>query len=375
VEIHALGASCRSSFVLDSESGGAGSAASSCPFPTAGMLAPFFLLFLRCSGVPMLDETAHDGANPEDQDAGRAGKRTTRAAAIPTNDEGADWVPLTLAPFFYSRRAYLRSPREWEEHLQQRMRGCNTKFELKLLTASRTIEITLATALGLRSYLDTDVRHGVTVDVIDGRGIYRGSLFAGTLIEFLRDERKWVQTKPDLEAAASEHHDFLRYLLGLLWFDFGKAVEADAARLMARKNSALAPFEHVLWDQWQYFRVDEEPQPQFKPWYGVPFVNHPSSATGPAGEKLYAIHVAPGRRDASTAGAGDGNLEQKCLQWVVKLLREYPDRPPEPLRRLRDQASSLFPGLSKKAFDFSYFRAREITGNRSWSKAGRPPKS
>jgi len=146
--------------------------------------------------------------------------------------------------------------------------------------------------------------------------------------------------------------------------------------MMARKNSVFSAFERITWDQWQLFTLDEKIDP-VENW-----LDHchnkqrrerlPATATGPCGERLFSIYIAPGddptRDDAL-------NCEEECLQWLLGMMRAFPDRRPKVLRELADEAVQLFPGLSKRAFDRSFTRAKTETGNLSWSKAGRPPKT
>jgi len=148
---------------------------------------------------------------------------------------------------------------------------------------------------------------------------------------------------------------------------------------MARKNSVLAPFEHVTWDQWQYFTLhnDEENDnslPVKTVWhdprdpYRSAARTSPSTATGPTGEHLYAIHLAPGVKRRNSP-------EDECLRWLLQLLRDYPERPPQPLPNLAKEAVSKFPGLSERGFRHCRLSAQTETGNWNWSRPGAPSKS
>jgi hypothetical protein len=101
-----------------------------------------------------------------------------------------------------------------------------------------------------------------------------------------------------------EWHRWLLQALFASWEeDFVQAVKAGAAYIMARKCSVLAPFERITWNQWQFFKIDQnlsQPRSQESKWGDPrgPQWKHvgdlPWTATGPAGERLYEIHIAPG---------------------------------------------------------------------------------
>jgi hypothetical protein len=158
---------------------------------------------------------------------------------------------------------------------------------------------------------------------------------------------------------------------------FVTAVRFGAAHIMARKHSVLAPFERITWNQWQFFHLDEnssKPRSRTSQWGDPrgPQWKHvgdlPWTATGPAGEKLYEIHIAPGARSAQH---GQLTPEQEVVGWLLKLLSDHPDHPPKPLPELAKQICSAFPALSERAFRQCLFRAQRQTGNRKWSEPGR----
>jgi hypothetical protein len=153
-----------------------------------------------------------------------------------------------------------------------------------------------------------------------------------------------------------------------------------AANIMARKNTVLAPFERISWDQWRYFELDDElgmHRLQDQRWGDPRSVSSTGwTATGPAGEKLYEIHIAPG---VVTIQPSDRNREnepeEKCLQWLAELIHDYPDRPPKPRDSLAQEAISKFAGLTTNGFLRCFTRAQALTGNQNWSRPGRFPKS
>jgi hypothetical protein len=142
-----------------------------------------------------------------------------------------------------------------------------------------------------------------------------------------------------------------------------RAVASGAAHIMARKNSPLAPFDRVFSDQWHFFSLDKD-----KAGFSFGDVYAPNSATGPQGEKLYAIHVAPGELSSD-------DPKRQCEEWLVQLIRQSPDRSPMPLTALAEDAVERYPGLSKSRFRDCLHDAQARTGNHRWSKAGAPKKS
>ena len=154
------------------------------------------------------------------------------------------------------------------------------------------------------------------------------------------------------------------------------APRGDPPLIVARKHSILAPFERITWNQWQHFQLDEnpsQPQPRASDWgdprgsYCWHVADVPWTATGPAGEKLYDIQIAPGTRSAIQSQF----TEQEVIGWLANLLREHPDESPQPLGDIRQLAMRHCPGLSMKSFDYCYVTACKRTGNYNWSKPGR----
>jgi hypothetical protein len=211
--------------------------------------------------------------------------------------------------------------------------------------------------------------------------------------EFLQSE-VWNEIPRQHFSAAEWHWSLLKVVLTDLRRDFGKALNTGSAHIMARKNTVLAPFERVTSDQWLYFKLDE-PEPVTPKWEdqhskwaqqrlaplrwldprscGWEEKRYTSStATGPSGEKLYAIHVAPG---LGRAESGKLSSEQKCTQWLVESMTAFPERSPKPLKALIEEAVSICPGLSERGFGRALFSARIQTGNLKWITSGRPRKS
>jgi hypothetical protein len=183
-----------------------------------------------------------------------------------------------------------------------------------------------------------------------------------------------LKISPEQQLGARWHRHLLSHLF-LSWkAHFVEVIRSGAAYIMARKNSILSPFEHVTWDQWQYFKLDEEPEGRLpsSPMWGDPrrfSSRYRVTATGPAGEKLYAIRVAPG--SAKPLSSFEETNEKQVQTLLVKLPTDHPDRPPTSLPELANQICSEFHGLSERAFRRCLSLAQQQTGNRNWSEPGR----
>jgi hypothetical protein len=146
---------------------------------------------------------------------------------------------------------------------------------------------------------------------------------------------------------------------------FLKSARAGIAKIMARVGTPLAPFTQIKWDQWQHFDyeisqviTDETRKPMHERY------RHEATAIGPGEQRLFSIHVAPAADHLCKT------IEEKCQQWLMELMQEYPNSAPYTLKNLANKAVSAFPGLSKRKFQQIYFETCNLTGNRNWSRPG-----
>lgn len=318
--------------------------------------------------------------------AARASADAKIAEAIIHEPQG-DWVPLKQAPFFCASGGRICSVKTWPDAFYDDLRKMTSQIHTEL----RDPEL-----VGLPapewSVLSDKSRPSVWVTAMDiSTDITPGSVFVspdyrtkgpfgwlvGGLSDAILKDPEWDEIPPQQRVAARWHRRLLETFFRNLHGNLADAVRSGAAHLMARKNSVLAPFERVTWDQWHFFRLDDDHNPRSKIWYDPRNPDWelawrgPCSATGPAGERLYGLHIAPGvvkNDDGLTA-------EEKCQQWLRGMLRDHPERPPRPLEGLAKEAVSLFGGLSKRGFLRCYSYAQKETGNRNWSRPGAPPKS
>jgi hypothetical protein len=200
----------------------------------------------------------------------------------------------------------------------------------------------------------------------------------------VREHKNWRKLPTALEKAAWWHRTMPVFLMGSVQSNFGTAIISGAAHIMARKDTVLAPFERVTWDQWQYFRLDKErPEKEKEKEYArsdwhdprriisISVFDPPSTATGPAGEKLFAIHIAPGVAAESGDRSGPHEDEEKYRQWLYAKAT-IPNQ--STLRRpaLLKIARSKFPRLSQRALDRGIREIKRVTGNSKWLPVGRP---
>jgi hypothetical protein len=125
------------------------------------------------------------------------------------------------------------------------------------------------------------------------------------------------------------------------------------------------------------FRVDnkEKLKEPFSPFDMGEFL--PTSATGSAGDKLYAIHIAPAIGQTPRLGMSESRFHEafhreKCLHWVMEKMRRFPDRQPKPLKAIFEEARSLFPSLTERDFRMRIVpEAARQTGVTRWRDPGR----
>ena len=125
--------------------------------------------------------------------------------------------------------------------------------------------------------------------------------FPVTNPDYALDEEGWGKFSSKLQSAANWHQQVVFGILCSFQFGFGAAVMSGAAHIMARKNTVLAPLSALRGINGKVSNwIPNQTQPATWncPWYDprrtfldelVPL----SSATGPVGEKLFSIHIAP----------------------------------------------------------------------------------
>jgi hypothetical protein len=130
--------------------------------------------------------------------------------------------------------------------------------------------------------------------------------------------KQLTRCRTEAESQATKMHFWVLRQMSEDWkFQFVNALLGGRIQIMARKNSIFAPFEPVALDQWKFFRLNEPSEKSKENWIGPQNVNSSAlsecTATGPAGERLFAIYVAPG------VGSGVGQaVQQKCRRWIEK---------------------------------------------------------
>lgn len=329
--------------------------------------------------------------------APRRSKSSDLAAAPPaaTDEPTADWKPLWCAPFYCFAEGYICSVEAWKDAVYAEVQRITSSYHIGAPNKSYPELIGLAPPEWVleRSTKDHSAwisALGITMDIMPGcififysgrldDATLGGWLIGGSSDDILQDQ-DWDEVAPDKKMGAQWHRWLLEGLF-LAWKrNFVAAVESGSVFIMARKNSVFALFERITWEQWQFFTLDDDEERTLpikkQAWHDpglptyVPKSKKCSAATGPAGERTFSIHVAP---TAANRLIRPIDPEEKCLQWVLELMRDFPDRPPVPLPRLAEEASSKF-GVTKRGFERCYFAARVKTDNRNWSRPGAPAK-
>jgi hypothetical protein len=330
--------------------------------------------------------------NSEAAQPNRARKRAPTQASAATaaiHEPGPDWVPLQRAPLYCTSNGYTLSTEKWMDDM-------TAEVEEMLSRPRHPPTPNYPDLIGFPSpkwsiRRGTKKNYGVWIEAMQistlvapryifvsrqGEDFDKGWLISGCSDEILK-QTDWEEVPSHQRLAALWHKRLLEELLNFWHRKFVDVVKSGAVHIMARKNSILAPFERVTWDQWQFFTLDCDPpltRPVPRIW-GDPRERYPdpeafTTARGPANERLYMVHIAPG--DSSKREDGP---EEKCRRWLLELLQDYPDRQPEPLESLCEKAVSMFPGLAQRGFWRCFSIAKERTGNRNWSKAGALKKS
>ena len=340
----------------------------------------------------------------ENPDAGvrRATRKPARvgssAATEIINEPKSDWVPPYKAPFYCFSEGYIRSAREWADAFQTEVKVSIKIFKAEGISETehrspgrvgewsfgRSTKAPHAwiTAMGIR----TDIEPGLVsvMPIMPGDGDRDPRFFFRFDRWLIVDHTKEILNAPEWDAgcgvykmpldqklAAQWHRELLRQLFWSWEWRLVQAIKFGDAYIMARKHSVLAPFERITWNQWHYFHLDEhEELPLLEdPKWGDPrpadrSEGLPWTATGPGGEKLYDIHIAPGLNDRNR----EKTPEEYCLEWLKQLSCDYPDLPPRPRDALGKEAISKFPGLSFNAFLRCW--AQVASQNRDWSLPG-----
>ena len=296
----------------------------------------------------------------------------------PINVPLPDWAPLWTAPFFCLSDGPMHTAETWPDAFCDEVRQLTSsphvgrslhplqyewpKWSATVLTNRKDVRID---ALGVSTTIAPSPGFVGMAPKIGLSGGWSLSNWDGGFL----DAPGWDRDIPQSDKeAVSFHKIMLTNLVRQLTANFASAIETGAAHLMARPRSVLNPFERIAWDQWRFFHLDN-----IYPWYDVRIASYisdglPATAMSPNGERLYSVYVAPG------SGSKGKTPEDQCQQWLLELLRDYPDQRPRPLQKLCEDSISMFPGLTKRGFQRALMFAQAKSGNRKWSEAGAPRK-
>ena len=294
------------------------------------------------------------------------------------NEPQPDWVPIDRAMFYFSGNTFSTSEEECADSLIAALKDVTDNSSLDFDDAFIPANTYTILRDGNRIELQTkEVSTEISpfkghVSVVskdfwrqDGWGFtITGTRRLKQMLAVSKEASVWNEEVPDEEMLEADKHKFVLQKLYHRWqTNFLTAIGSGAARIMARP-SILSPFQVIAWDQWQFFGLEVET-------HRFADFQWRSTATAPSGEKLFSIYVAPGERIRQE---GEPDEERKCLQWLLQLMQESPDRPPKPLGKLCEEAISRFAGLTKRGFERSYWLAKEQSQNTNWSRPGAPKK-
>jgi hypothetical protein len=258
--------------------------------------------------------------NPDARQANTSskGRVRQRAPALTPRSPGLvyepqwDWTPLWKAPFYCVSHGYAPDETKWtdgfradvesnisqlKEVAQLSISPINNKYRdlcKNFPTPTWSFERLEHGGASITAMkVSTIIRpSGGEITVWrDSPDVLDGWIITGWSKEILKDPG-W-DTVPAHERLSAQWH---RYLLEHLFQTWDTHFYLDLAtgrlHIMARKNSILAPFERITWDQWQFFKLnDEPPMPSARVWYdprtprSFPSAKTFNTATGPANEK------------------------------------------------------------------------------------------
>jgi hypothetical protein len=298
----------------------------------------------------------------------------------------SDWVRLDHAPYYCFREGFVMSSEAWKLAVKSELEEivgssrfkstetwsfdlCNGDLPFNWQVRMRSAGISTVIWPGAAYVKPADSDHwsilcsGASMWASPGRAVPQS----------WDDELARCRTLAEGESAIE--HGRVLMMMSYYWRSYFLTVlESGRLRIMARRNSVLAPFEPVTLDQWAFFKLDEPSEKPPANWFDPREVTlfkrqfSDCAATGPAGERIFAICVAPG------FGSADSQpLEQKCQLWIRGLVRDSPDRAPKSKALLFDEAADMFPGLAKKTIEHIMLTILAQTGHLDWLRAGRPP--
>jgi hypothetical protein len=349
--------------------------------------------------MSMLDKTPSREMMPPSANANHE-KRKDIGATLPAGEitnKKADWIPLRLAPFYFTRNGRVYSAEKWAEDVIQvvrhyaRLPDVLPKGWEELPNAIGWLDAPKEWNILIRAGgITTSISPEWFVIHSGNRLDYTSFIIGGCATEILtglfdakpRPPKSYGRSEwlPSHQESLTWHAGVLRYLFSYWRKNLERELKSGAAHAMARKNTVFAPFERVTWDQWQLFAVDAC-APKDKPKYHDPYLltelhraRRPMSATGPAGEKLYSIHIAPGVASVGEQSDGNGggaSEQQKCVHWLLQLMRQFPDRRTMSREQLYQEAVRMFPTMSKRSFKACVSVALLQEPNSNWRSAGR----
>jgi hypothetical protein len=238
---------------------------------------------------------------------------TTAAQEI--NEPNPDWVPIWNAPCHCFKEGFFTSGKQYFDTLHAEVNRILNGSQLGRhpdYSVRQEDKGIMVTSMGVSTYI---ALHAIYIHPEGDYG-FQHWLVGGHPCQIFEGGLKWEEWHDISERhrlAAQWHvEELVKPILSSWNYYLQEAIKSGAVQIMARKDSVQAPFERVSYDQWQYFSLSEPIVERFNEPTGVArerwadplkpswIVDTPTTsvATGPAGERLFAIYVARGPSSA-----------------------------------------------------------------------------
>jgi hypothetical protein len=290
----------------------------------------------------------------------------------------SDWAPLDQAPYYCFRNGFIQCWDEWKiaavAQAEEIMRSTEFKSNDRWSVSAKMDGIDIQSA-GILTTISPDF--ACVRPVNDSWSIVCSpcSLWGSGGLLTQPQWAKELRRAGDAEREAALQHKRLLEEMSRSWrSNFLTAFANHRVQIMARKNSIFAPFESVGLDQWLFFRLDEpseEPSPRWNDPRKAAILRTDFStctATGPAGERLFAIYAVPTFGTPSVL-----SLDQKCHLYIRDLIENHPIKAPKKKSDFIDEVADRFPGLSRNRIQNIMLVVMNDMGRIDWFPVGRPP--
>src|SRR5438034_8860718 len=214
----------------------------------------------------MLDKAQPREMMPASANAGREKRKdigTAGPSAEITNKSKAAWIPMRLAPFYFTRNGRVCSAEKWAEDVVRVMRhyaglpdvlpkGWELPNGMECLEAPKEWKV-LIRAGGITTSVSPEwfiIHAGNRLDYTSWIiSCCATDIVTGLFDAKPRAPKSYCQSEwlPSDEESLKWHAGVLGYLFSYWRQNLERALKSGAAHVMARKNSVFAPFERITW--------------------------------------------------------------------------------------------------------------------------------